>query len=70
MRRVRHRDAVIAAGRGHHTGSWNVPRQQVGEGAARLERSGMLQELQLEGEGVYGEAEVGSVQPQQRVRRI
>ena len=41
--RVRHRDAVIAAGGRDDAGRRHVAQQQIGEGAARLERPGVLQ---------------------------
>jgi hypothetical protein len=51
VRGVRDRDAVVAARRGRHPDRWHVPEQEVGERAARLERSGALQLLQLERHG-------------------
>ncbi len=40
--------AVVAARRRDDAGLRNLAREQIGEGAARLERAGMLLELQLQ----------------------
>jgi hypothetical protein len=50
---------VIAAGSGGNPGRRRPAGQQVGEGAARLERSGMLQEFELQRERLAFEAEIG-----------
>jgi hypothetical protein len=47
-RRMRHRDAVIAAGRGRNARRRHVPRQEIVERPARLERSAMLEQFELE----------------------
>jgi hypothetical protein len=57
---------MVAAGGRDHAGRGDGTLQQVGERAARLERAGMLEQLQLEGEGRRGEAELGGVGAQQR----
>ncbi|MHC2740901.1 hypothetical protein ACVMFA_006688 [Bradyrhizobium liaoningense] len=66
LRRIGHGRAVIAAGRGDDTGLRHLPQQQVGEGAARLERSGMLQHLELEPEGRGRQAEIGKIGVKER----
>ena len=43
--------AVVAARGGHHARRRDRPQQQIGEGAPRLERSRVLQLLELQGEG-------------------
>ena len=53
--------AVIAARGGGDPDARDFAHQQVGEGAARLERAGMLQVLELEGEATGRQAEIGGV---------
>jgi hypothetical protein len=66
-RREGHRGAVIAARSRRHAGRRDVAQQQVGEGAARFERAGMLQLLQLEDEAGARDAEVGAVDRDDRM---
>ena len=53
--------AVIAAGGGNHAGGGNAAGEEVGDGAARLEGTAVLEEFELEGEGVRRQAEIGGV---------
>ena len=46
--RAGHRGAVVAARCGGDAGGGNLPEEQVGERAARLERAGVLAQLELE----------------------
>jgi hypothetical protein len=57
-RGVGHRHAVIAAGRRNHAACRNRSRQQVGEGAARLERARMLQAFEFQRHRPRREAEI------------
>ena len=59
-------DAVIAARGGDHAGRRRLPRQQVGEGAARLERAGVLQQFKLQHEALAVEPEIGGIDPDDR----
>src|SRR4029077_4932652 len=43
-------DAMISAGSGDDAGFGNLPGEQIGESAARLERAGVLQEFQFKDE--------------------
>ena len=52
---------MIATGRRHHAGLRHVAGQQIGESAARLERAGMLKQLQLERQPMAGEAELRAI---------
>jgi hypothetical protein len=52
---------VIAAGRGDHAGAWDFSRQQVGKGASRLERAGVLEKLQFEAQPDTGEPEIRAI---------
>jgi hypothetical protein len=52
--------AVIAARGGHHARSRDLPHQQVGEGAPRLERARVLELLELEHEAGAVDAEIGA----------
>ena len=54
---------VIAARGGDDAGGKDASHEQVGEGPPRLERSGMLEQLQLEGEGKGRQAEVRPAHP-------
>jgi hypothetical protein len=60
-RRIGDGGAVIAARRRGDTSRGHLAHEQVGEGAARLERSGMLQQLELEADGGRAEAELGAI---------
>jgi hypothetical protein len=60
-RGVGHGNPVISAGGRHHARGRHVAGQQVGHGAARLERSGVLHQLQLERELHRGHAEIRGV---------
>jgi len=51
---------VIAAGRRDHAGLRHLAQQQIGEGAARLERAGMLQLFQLQGDRAPSETEIAA----------
>ncbi len=66
LRRERHRDAMVSTLGSDHTGRWNGPGQQIVEGAARLERTGVLHELQLEGERKRRQADLGAIHSQHR----
>jgi len=61
---------VVAAGRRDNSGLRRLSREQVGEGAARLERSGVLQEFELQDErlapGFATEAEIAGRDPNDR----
>jgi hypothetical protein len=57
---------VIAARRCDNTGGGRAPRQQAGEGAARLERAGVLQEFELERKRFGGDAEIAGIDPDDR----
>ena len=61
--------AVIAAGRRDHAGRRHLAQQQVGEGAARLERSRVLEELELERQRERREAEVAAARASSGVSR-
>src|SRR5258708_7188780 len=50
--------ARVAAGGGAAARLRHRPQQEIGESAARLERAGLLQKLQLEDESDVAEAEV------------
>jgi len=52
---------VIAAGGRDHAGRWDLAGQQICEGAAALERTGMLQELELEDDRPGREAEIRGI---------
>ena len=69
-RRIGDRRAVIAARGRDDAGLRDRTSQQVGEGAARLERARMLQELELEVRRARRQAEIGHVGAQTGVRRI
>jgi hypothetical protein len=58
---VAHRDAVIAARSRADARRRNPTHQEIGEGAARLERAGVLHELEFERERHRIEAEVAAV---------
>ena len=51
---------MVAARGGDDAGRRHCAAQQIGEGAARLERTGVLQEFELEEEGAGLEAEIGA----------
>ena len=51
--------SVIPAGSGSNPSRWRRAGQEVGEGAARLERAGMLQEFELQRDRLAVEAEIG-----------
>jgi hypothetical protein len=57
---------VIAPGGGDDTSRRHLAQQQIGEGAARLERARMLEQLELEGKRHTIEAEIGAREAQQR----
>ena len=57
-RRIRHRGAVVAAGGRDDAGGRRLSQQQIGEGAARLERAGVLEELELQRERDRADAEL------------
>ena len=59
-RGVRDRRAVVAARRGDHACGRRVAKQQVGKGAAGLERAGVLQLFELEGQRERRQPEVGA----------
>src|SRR5581483_8598104 len=59
-RRIGHRRAVIAARGGRDSRRRHPAAEQIGEGAAHLERARMLGELELEGEREVLETEVAS----------
>jgi hypothetical protein len=46
---------VIPAGRSHHAGWRDLPQKEIGEGAPRLERPRVLQQLQLENDPAPGQ---------------
>ena len=52
---------MVAAGRRDHTGLRHVAGQEIGESAARLERAGVLKQLELERQRVTGKTEVAAV---------
>ena len=54
-------DAVISARRGGDARGRDVAHQKIGEGAARLERSGVLQQFELQPEPRGLEAEFGGI---------
>ena len=62
----RDRHAVIAARGCHDTCGRHLARQQVIEGAARLEGAGMLHEFKLEGDRDVRQSQVGAVHDQHR----
>ena len=64
-RRIGHRGAVIPAGSRDHARRRHLAHQQVGECAARFERSGMLQKFELEDQGA-AEAEIRAVDLENR----
>jgi len=52
---------VVAARRRDHAGCGHLARQEICEGAARLERTGVLEQLQFQGETRSLEAEIRAV---------
>ncbi len=60
-RRVRHCRAVVTAGGGRNTSRWHRSQEQVRECAAHLERTGVLELLQLESQGAGRQAQFGPV---------
>ena len=60
-RRIGDRRAMVAARRRDHSGLRYLAGQQIREGAARLERPRVLQELELERQRMAGQAELGAV---------
>jgi hypothetical protein len=52
---------VIAARRGDHTGFLDVSSQQVGERAPRLERAGVLLQLQFEAQASRFDPEIRAI---------
>jgi hypothetical protein len=52
---------VIAAGGRDDTGRGDIAHEQVGEGAARLERAGVLDELELAAQAQSAQSEIGAV---------
>ena len=61
-RRIGDGSAVVPAGSGDHACARNLSREQIGEGAARLERSRMLQLLELQGDAERVEPEFGGIE--------
>jgi hypothetical protein len=57
-------DAMVATRRSHHAGRGNVASEQVVEGAANLERSGVLKEFEFECEwdGTQPEVVAGEIE--------
>src|SRR5207253_6757357 len=55
------RRAMVAARGRDHAGLRYVTGQEIGESAARLERAGMLKQLQLERQRMAGKAELGGI---------
>jgi hypothetical protein len=66
LRRIGDRRAMIAAGGRDHAGRGYLAQQQIGKGAARLERAGMLQQFQLESDRQRRQAEIGEIGGKQR----
>jgi len=52
---------VIAAGCGHDSSRRDVPHQKIGKGAARLERTRMLQLLELQRQRAARRTKIGRV---------
>ncbi len=52
---------MIASGRRNDTDLWHVAQQKIGKGSARLERAGMLNEFQLQGDLRRVEAKIAPV---------
>ncbi len=52
---------MIAAGCSDHAGGRHDAGQKIGDGTASLERSGVLEEFQLEDEGRGGKSEIAGV---------
>ena len=65
---VSHRSAMIATGCGGDTTRTHVSKQQIGEGAPGLERSCVLQVLELERDLFCGDVEVVWVNADRGVR--
>ena len=63
VRGIGHGGAVIAARGRDHAGCRHLAQQQVREGSPRLERAGMLQQLQLEQPALRRQAEIGVARP-------
>ena len=51
---------MIATGSRDYAGVWDFAREEIGKGAARLERAGVLQEFQFKDEADRIQAEVGA----------
>ena len=66
MRGIGDGRAVIAARRGDDARRRHLARQEIGEGAARLERAGVLQKLKLERQPPEGKPEIARLDRQDR----
>ena len=57
---------MVAAGGRDDPRFRRAPRQQIGKGAARLERAGVLQEFELQHKRLAGDAEIAGIDPDDR----
>jgi hypothetical protein len=61
LRRIGNRNAMIAAGSGHHTRLADFARQQVGERTTHLERPGVLQAFEFQLQRPRRQTELGGI---------